>query len=171
MMQRHLISSAARSSILNASEMSACPRPFPENRRSTASRASRIRGKSYFFGKASRGAPAMASVKYPMTVRGAPSSIATKVHTDRAFLLIRPSMPLEIVRSCGDPFSLSLHVCNGRVENISVGELGGLVTGNCLLLRLAEQSSGRGNPDVCLVLYTYPPAHAFGPKSLCAKQS
>ena len=29
-----------------------------------------------------------------------------------------------------------------------------MVTGNCLLLRLAEQSSGRGKPDVCLVLYT-----------------
>jgi hypothetical protein len=29
-----------------------------------------------------------------------------------------------------------------------------MVTGNCLLLRLAGQSSGRGKPDVCLVLYT-----------------
>src|SRR5438876_2475822 len=47
---------------------------------------------------------------------------------------------------------LYLHVWDGRVENIRVGELG-VVTGNCLLLRLAEQSSGRGNPDVCLVLY------------------
>jgi hypothetical protein len=29
-----------------------------------------------------------------------------------------------------------------------------VVTGNCLLLRLAEQSSGTGKPYVCLVLYT-----------------
>jgi hypothetical protein len=73
------------------------------------------RGKSYFFGKASRGAPAMASVKYPMTVRGAPSSIATKV------------TPIELSGSQG--------------------------------------LSHYPGKDFC------PPAHAFGPKSLCAKQS
>src|SRR2546429_4499080 len=47
MMQRHPTSSATRSAILKTSEMSACPRPLPENRRSTASRASKIRGNSY----------------------------------------------------------------------------------------------------------------------------
>jgi hypothetical protein len=29
-----------------------------------------------------------------------------------------------------------------------------MVTGNCLLLRLAESSSDKGKPGVCLVLYT-----------------
>src|SRR2546430_9160094 len=69
-MQRHPTASATRSAILKASEMRACPRPFPENRRSTARRASKISGKSYggspctyFFGKASRGTPAVARVK------------------------------------------------------------------------------------------------------------
>src|SRR5947209_4080935 len=40
------------------------------------------------------------------------------------------------------------------------GSWGG--TDDCLLLRLAEQSSGRGNPDVFLVLYTQSVASIAG---------
>jgi len=84
--------------------MRACPSPFPENRRSTASRASKISGKSYggsprtyFFGK---GVPwHTCRREREISNRADWSRFIDRhiSHTDGALLLIRPGMALQII--------------------------------------------------------------------------
>ena len=103
-MQRQPTSSATRRLMRNASEISARPRPRPANRRSTASRASKISGRSYggnprtyFFGNTSRGTLAIASVKITEDRSRSALVDGDVGHANRALLLIAPCVALQVV--------------------------------------------------------------------------
>ncbi len=103
-MQRQPTSSATRSVILRASEISAWPNPLPLKRLSTARRASKINGKSYggkprtyFLGKSVAGHAGSGQREVAQHGAGRGFVYRDIRHADRHFLLIRPRMALQII--------------------------------------------------------------------------